>query len=110
MNGFKGRSMMGRFVWCNWPTSMKFTIELLSSQSEPFNSMGNNVLAAERLLIEQWAPCFNVSQNRQPTAVPAVYYPPNGKLRCNRSLPKLIREVERVVKAEDTQLWLRAMD
>lgn len=110
MNGFKGRSMMGRFVWCNWPTSMKFTIEMLSSQSEPFNSIENNVLAAERLLIEHWSPCFNVSQNRQPTPLPATYFPPNGKLRCSRSLNKLIHEVERVVKAEDNQLWVQAVD
>jgi hypothetical protein len=30
LSGFKGHSIMGRFVWCNWPKSMSFTIELLS--------------------------------------------------------------------------------
>lgn len=105
INGFKGRSLIGRFVWCNWPTSMKFTIELLGSQSEQFKRMGNEVNAAERWLIQQWAPCFNVMQNRQPAPLPAIYLPPNTRLRCSRSLNKLIREAERVVKREDNQLW-----
>lgn len=109
-NGFKGHSIMGRFVWCNWPTSMKFTIELLDSQSEQFNNIGNDVNAAERLLIQQWAPCFNVSQNRQPTPLPAIYLPPNAKLRCSRSLNKLVREAERAVKLEDKQLWIQEME
>lgn len=103
-NGFKGHSIMGRFVWCNWPTSMKFTIELLDSQSEQFNIIGNDVNAAERLLIQQWAPCFNVSQNRQPTPLPEIYLPPNAKLRCSRSLNKLVRDAERAVKLEDKRL------
>jgi hypothetical protein len=34
--GFKGHSIVGCFVWVNWPTSMNFTIELLSSKSAPF--------------------------------------------------------------------------
>ncbi|MEW6241277.1 MAG: hypothetical protein AB1564_10765, partial [Chloroflexota bacterium] len=78
LSGFKGHSIMGRFVWCNWPTSMRFTIELLGSQLEQFNSVGNDVSAAERLLIQQWAPCFNVSQNSRPTPVPNSYLPPNA--------------------------------
>ena len=28
LDGFKGRSMVGRFILCNWPASMKFVIEL----------------------------------------------------------------------------------
>jgi hypothetical protein len=37
-NGFKGHSGIGRFIWCNWPTSMKFTIELLNSKFEQFGA------------------------------------------------------------------------
>jgi hypothetical protein len=98
-NGFKGHSIMGRFVWVNWPKSMKFTVELLSSQLEQFNSVGHDLNAAEQLLIQQWVPCFNVSHNNQPTPLPATYLPPNASLR-RRSLKQLIREAERAVKAE----------
>jgi len=110
LNGFKGHSIMGRFVWCNWPASMKFTIELLSSQFEQFNCVGNDMNAAERLLIQHGSPCFNVSHNKQPTPLPHTYLPPNAKLRRRQSLNKLIREAERVVRAEDNQLWVEEME
>ncbi|MEW6241682.1 MAG: hypothetical protein AB1564_12820, partial [Chloroflexota bacterium] len=109
LSGFKGHSIMGRFVWCNWPTSMRFTIELLGSRLEQFNSVGNDVSAAERLLIQQWTPCFNVSQNSQPTPVPNSYLPPNAPFRRRRSLIMMIREAERAVKAEDTKHWIQDM-
>src|SRR5512145_242724 len=70
LSGFKGHSIVGRFIWCNWPKSMNFTIELLSSQFEQFNSVENELNAAERQLIQRWSPCFNLSQNFQPTPVP----------------------------------------
>lgn len=105
LNGFKGHSIMGRFVWVNWPKSMKFTIELLSSQSQEFYSVHNDVNAAEQWLIRQWSPCFNVSYNPQPTSLPPTYLPPNASLRRRRSLKQLIREAERAVQAEDNRLW-----
>src|SRR5512134_2582173 len=92
LSGFKGHSIVGRFVWCNWPVSMKFTIELLSSRSGQFNAVGNDLNVAERMLIQQWTPCFNVSQNSQPMPVPAHYLPPNARLRCSRSFTGLIRQ------------------
>jgi hypothetical protein len=85
---------------------MKFAIELLSSQSEQFNAVGNYLDSAERQLIQNWSPCFNVSQNRQPTPVPKSYLPPNAPFRRRRSLNILIHEAERAVKAEDTKLWI----
>jgi hypothetical protein len=106
LGGFKGHSIMGRFVWCNWPKSMDFTIELLSSQSEEFAVVGNDLSAAERLLIQRWSPCFNVLQNSRPTPVPDTYLPPNAPFRRRRSLNKLIHDAERAVKAEDTGLWM----
>jgi hypothetical protein len=109
INGFKGHSIVGRFVWCNWPKSMNFTIELLSSQSEQFAVVGNELSASERLLIQQWSPCFNLSQNSQPTLVPNFYLPPNAAFRRRRSLNMLIHEAERAVKAEDTKLWIQNM-
>jgi hypothetical protein len=110
LGGFHGHSIMGRFVWCNWPRSMRFTIELMSSKSEQFNAVGNDLNAAERSLIEQLSPCFNVSLNSQPTPVPSSYQPPNAKFRCSHSLNKLRHEAERAVKAEDNQLWVVGME
>lgn len=110
LSGFKGHSIVGRFIWCNWPKSMNFSIELLSSRSEQFGDIGNELNAAERLLIQRWAPCFNVSQNSQPTPLPKSYLPPNAPFRRRRSLTMLIHEAERAVKADDTKLWLKNME
>lgn len=110
LNGFKGHSMVGRFVWCNWPKSMSFTIELLSSKSKQFGDVGNDLNASERLLIQRWSPCFNISQNSQPTPLPNSYLPPNAPFRRRRSLNMLIHEAERAVKADDTKLWLENLE
>ena len=110
LSGFKGHSIVGRFVWVNWPKSMNFTIELLSSQSGQFSNVGNDVNAAERGLIQQWSPCFNVSLNNQPTPIPPIYLPSNSKFRRRASLNKLIHEAERAVRAEDAQHWLQELE
>ena len=110
LSGFKGHSIMGRFVWCNWPKSMSFTIELLSSQSKQFGVVGNELNASERLLIQRWSPCLNISQNHRPTPLPNFYLPPNAPFRRRRSLNMLIHEAERAVKADDTKLWLQNME
>lgn len=106
LDGFKSRSLLGRFVWSNWPTSMRFTIELLSSQNAQFHAVGHDVTAAEQGLIAQWSPCLNVAHNRQPAPLPPAYRPPNASLRCGRSLKKLIYQAERAVRMEDNQLSL----
>lgn len=110
LNGFKGHSIMGRFVWCNWPKSMNFTIELLSSQSEQFSEVQQDLNASERLLIQQWSPCFNVSHNSQPTPVPASYFPHNAPFRRRKSLRMLLLEAERAVNTADTKLWLESLE
>jgi hypothetical protein len=110
LGGFHGHSMTGRFVWANWPVSMKFTIELLSSQNDQFNCVGNDLSAAERLLIQQLLPCFNISLNNLPTPIPPAYRPANAPLRCARSLTRLTYEAERAVKAEDHQIWLEEFE
>jgi hypothetical protein len=89
---------------------MNFTIELWSSQAEDFSSAGNDVNAAERQLIQQWSPCFNVSLNSQPTSLPSHYLPPNAKFRRRQSLRKLMFEAERAVQAEDAQRWLKELE
>jgi hypothetical protein len=110
INGFHGHSIVGRFIWCNWPASMKFTIELLSSHFEQFNSVGNDLNLAERQLIQLWSPCFNVSQNIIPTPLPQAYRPVNAKFRYRRSLNQLIREAERAVRAEETKNWIQGIN
>lgn len=106
LSGFKGHSMVGRFIWCNWPQSMNFTIELISSQSEQFIDAANDLSASERLLIQKWSPCFNVSLNQQPTPVPNSYLPANAPFRRRQSFNTLLYQAERAVKAEDAELWL----
>jgi hypothetical protein len=110
LGGFKGHSMVGRFVWCNWPKSMNFTVELLSSKSAQFDDLGNDLNASEKFLIQRWAPCFNISQNSQATSLPKSYLPPNAPFRRRKSLMMLIREAERAVKAEDDKRWLQNME
>ena len=105
-DGFKGRSVAGRFVLCNWPKSLNFTIELWNSQADRFAGIDRDRSAAERSLIEQYAPCFNETYNLRPTPLPDRYAPPNAPLRCGRSLNKLIREAARAVRAEERCTWL----
>lgn len=110
LSGFKGHSIVGRFVWCNWPRSMNFTIELLSSRSEQFSDVRNELSASERLLIQRWSPCFNVSLNNQPTPLPNSYLPPNAPFRRRRSFNALIHEAERAVQVDDLKLWLENLE
>ena len=107
-DGYKARSVVGRFVLCNWPSSMRFTIELWSSQADRFAEVDHDLNAAERLLIEQHAPCFNEALNRRPTPLPDRYAPPSAPIRCSRSPNKLIYEAGRAVQADERTAWLTA--
>ncbi|GAB4398124.1 MAG: hypothetical protein OHK0052_21050 [Anaerolineales bacterium] len=109
LSGFKGHSMVGRFVWSNFPTSLKFNIELRSSQFDEFAALNHNLNAAERALIERYAPCFNLALNPQPTPLPPIYRPYNAPLRCSRNLKKLIYQAERAVQHDETQHWLETL-
>jgi hypothetical protein len=110
LGGFHGHSIVGRFVWCNWPVSMNFTIELMSSKSAQFGALGNDVSAAERELIRRGSPCFNVSQNSQPSPVPPLYLPYNAQMRCSRSLTRLVHQARRAAQAEDRARWMRDLE
>ena len=110
LSGFKGNSMMGRFVWCNWPSSMSFTIELLSSRSAQFCDVQNELNASERLLIQHWSPCFNISLNQQPTSLPACYLPPNAPFRRRQSFTTLLYQAEQAVKADEKKRWLEDIE
>lgn len=106
LGGFHGHSIVGRFIWSNWPVSMRFTIELLSSRSECFAEVGNNLDAAERQLIQIFSPCFNVSLNSAPTPIPSEYRPMNAKFRFRHGLSQLKREAEHAVRADDSTNWI----
>lgn len=110
LGGFKGHSMAGRFVWCNWPASMSFTVELSSSRFEQFVDVGHELNASERLLIQRWNPCFNISLNQQPTSLPACYLPPNAPFRRRRSFNALLHEAERAVQADERKRWLEDLE
>jgi hypothetical protein len=104
--GFKGRSVIGQFILCNWPRSMRFSIELQSSKSDSFAYVGNDLDAAETLLITQLSPCFNSALNYHPTALPERYSSPHGPIRCSRNLKRLIREASYAVKADQRRKLL----
>lgn len=109
-NGFHGHSLVGRFMWCNWPKSLNYQIELLSSRAGRFAALQHDLKAAEADLIHRWSPCFNEALNRQPTPLPTCYIRPNAPLRCSRSLRQLTREADRAVKLEERQQWLAERD
>jgi hypothetical protein len=106
IQGYKGRSIVGRFILANWPASMKFNIELISSRSSQFTSVCNDVNTAEQYLIAALTPCFNEVLNSQPSPVPGRYRPYNAPLRCSRSPKHLIREAGYAASAEDKKTWL----
>jgi hypothetical protein len=106
LDGFKGRSVLGRFILCNWPDALRFTIELHDSRSAAFADVGHDLNAAERGLIERHAPCFNELLNRRPTALPTRYALPGPTIRCSRSLGKLIGEARYAVQADRRKGWL----
>ncbi len=108
--GFKGRSEVGRFILCNWPLSMKFTVELHDSRSDEFAPQQHDRSAAERALIERCTPCFNVALNHQPNPLPQRYFPLTVKPRCSRSLGKLIMEASLALQAEQRRQWLANAD
>ena len=105
LGGFKGRSTVGRFILCNWPAAMNFEVELWDSRAPRFAAVQHGLDAAERALIEEYAPCFNTALNRTPTPVPPGYALPNAVLKT-RSLSRLIREARYAVQAEQRRQWL----
>lgn len=105
-DGFKGRSLVGRFILMNWPAALQFTIELISSQFEQFDAVENHVLAAEQMLIAQHSPCFNAMLNQSPTVLPAHYNPPTAHVRRPRTLRRMIYDAEHANRwAARQQLW-----
>lgn len=105
-DAYKGRSVVGRFILCNWPASLQFTIELLCSQSSLFNPQGNQLDAAERALIEFHTPCFNRALNSQPAPLPACYDPPNVPIKSPHTPKGLTRQARLHIKAKKRKAWM----
>ncbi|HET9911544.1 MAG TPA: hypothetical protein VFQ13_06630 [Anaerolineales bacterium] len=105
-NGYKWRSDVGRFILCNWPKSMNYEIELLSSGSPEFAIVNNNLLKAEEMLIRMHKPCFNVSQNVEPSPLPVIYLPPGSTIRCSRSLTRLRYQAEQSIRNDERKKWM----
>ena len=104
--GFKGRSVVGRFVLYNWPRSMHFVVELMHSQSARFDPLGNDLDAAERYLIEQLSPCFNEAWNSHPTPLPDKYAPPGARGRRPKSIKRMMHDAARACQLEeDRKQW-----
>jgi hypothetical protein len=103
--GYRARSDVGRFLLCNWPKSLNYEIELLSSESPEFAEVNNDVIRAEALLINRYKPCLNDSLNADPVELPEKYFPPNSIIRCSRSLTKLKFQAALAVKQDEKSGW-----
>lgn len=99
-DGFKARSVVGRFIWCNWPRSLHFAVELLSSRAREFAFLNHEIGACEEWLIERHSPCFNAVLNAHPLPLPGCYAPPSAALPT-RNLHRVIREAGYAVRAEE---------
>ena len=106
LDGYKGRSTVGRFVLCNWPLSMSFTIQLLSCQAARFASLDYELNAAEQQLIQQLSPCFNIAKNVQPSPLPERYAPPTARPQHLRSPNRMKREAQLFIQAEEKKQLL----
>ena len=107
-NGYKARSEVGLFILCNWPKSMNFQIDLLSSRAQEFDEVENNLLRAEELLIKRYRPCFNISQNSEPCAIPETYFPPSSAIRSPRSLTRMRYQAEQSILNDERKKWMEA--
>lgn len=104
-NGYKARSEVGLFILCNWPRSMNYEIELLSSRSSDFGAVGNDLLKAEEMLIKRYRPCFNITQNSEPSPIPMIYLPPSASIKCPRSLRRMRYQAEQALLNDERKKW-----
>jgi hypothetical protein len=104
--GYRVRSLVGRFILCNWPSSMNFEIDLMSSKAPEFDPVRNDPALAEAMLIQRLAPCLNDALNADPVDLPEKYLPPNAEIRCPRSLTKLRFQAALAIKNEEKLKWM----
>jgi len=109
-NGYKARSEVGLFILCNWPRSMNFQIELLTSQAHEFDEVDNNLLRAEEMLIKRYRSCFNISQNSEPKSIPQLYFPPSSAIRSPRSLTRMRYQAEKSLLNDEKKKWMESSE
>jgi len=80
------------------------------ARSSQFADLGYDLNAAERRLIERYAPCFNVSLNSQPSPLPACYAPPGQRITSPRSLNRLLSQASMAVQADKRRAWVATED
>jgi hypothetical protein len=102
--GPHGHAIVGRFVLANWPRSGRFTIELLNALGPRFDTVAHNLDAAERQLIEQFTPCFNVSLNAQPAPLPPGYLAPNANIKYLKNYKRMLREASYAAHKDSSDL------
>lgn len=100
-DGWKGRSLVGRFVLMNWPQALHFVIEFHVSRTERFSSAQHDLSRAEQMLIAEYHPCFNEVHNPIPTPLPAGYNPPILRVRHPRNPQAMIREAGQANQQEE---------
>jgi hypothetical protein len=108
LDGYKGRSTIGRFILCNWRASMNFTIELLNSRTSQFAGLENDLSAIERSLILKNTPCFNVVSNPKPTPMPAQYFPTTSPIQHASRLGKVSVRPATCSKGSSTEAGWRS--
>ncbi|MEZ4706514.1 MAG: hypothetical protein R3A44_04870 [Caldilineaceae bacterium] len=101
-DGFKGRSLVGKFIRNNWPRAMRFTIELIRTDAPEFQPIQFNRDDAERILIVALRPCFNNTHNAAPTALPVHYASPNKTVVYPRNMGKMMREADHAFRREQS--------
>ena len=106
--GFKGRSLPGRFIVCNWPVSMRFTVELMSSRSPQFDAVQHDLDLSEQALIHQYAPCLNTVFNPAPTPIPGQYLSPYTSLKFRHHPQRCIQQAAQAVDAARLRAWLES--
>jgi len=104
--GFKGRSLLGRFIICNWPTSMRFSVELLNSRSSRFDLVQNDLDLSEQLLIREHAPCLNTTFNPNPTPIPDQYASPYTSLKFRHHPQRFIKQAAQAMETVRRRAWL----
>lgn len=108
--GFKGRSLVGRFIICNWPVSMHFTLDLLTTRNPRFECVEHDRDRCEQMLIEQYTPCLNTIFNPHPTPLPEKYRSPYTSLKFSHHPRKMIQQAAQVIQAEQKKAWLANPD
>ena len=108
-DGFKGRSLVGKFVRVNWPRSHRFTVELMPSRTvSTDDAMCDNATRdrAEQELIGALQPCFNETHNARPTPVPPGYKSPQATVSRPRHIKTMMREAEQAwQQATNRSAW-----